>query len=210
MKHYSIKLVLLQLLHLPLEVASRYRQDRCTRHAAALSYSSLLALAPMVAIVFAMLSLFSSFEQLGNTLEDFIYRFLVPAAGDELKSYLDQFAGQAGKLTVVGLGTFLLTALLLLFSIEESFNDIWRVKKGRRLAHRVTVYWAMVSLGPLLMGASLSLSTYFLSLTVIEGVGFTQQVHSFGIAALPFLFEVLAFLLLYTVMPNAKVSLKMA
>jgi len=215
MSHYSLKPKLLQLLSqllhfpwvaFPIQVVQRYRTDRCTRHAAALSYSSLLALAPMVAIMFAMLSLFSSVEQLGNTLEDFIYSFLVPAAGDELKAYLDQFAGQAGKLSLIGLGFFLLTALLLLFNIEESFNDIWRVKKGRRLAHRVTVYWAMVSLGPLLMGASLSLSTYFLSLTVIEGVGFTKQVYSAGVAALPFLFEMLAFLLLYTVMPNVRVS----
>jgi len=205
MTDYSLKTTLLQLFEIPILVAKRFRSDRLTRHAAALSFSSLLALAPMMAIAFSMLSLFSSFEQLGGQLEDFIYRFLVPAAGDELRGYIEQFAGQAGKLTVVGLAFFLLTALLLLFNIEESFNDIWGVGQGRTLGSRLAVYWALVSLGPLLMGASLAISTYLLSLNIIAG-----QVQSAGLILLPFLFEVLAFMLLYLVMPNVRVSLSHA
>ena len=205
MTDYSIKTRLLQLFDLPIAVLKRFRSDRLTRHAAALAFSSLLALAPMLAIAFAMLSLFSSFEQLGSTLQDFMYEFLVPAAGEDLRQYLDQFAGQAGKLTVVSLVMFLLTALLLLSTIEQSFNDIWRVEKGRRLSAKVTVYWALLSLGPLLMGASLAISTYLLSLTVANGVHFSQQIQSVGVALLPFIFEMLAFLLLYLVMPNVRV-----
>jgi len=206
MTDYSIKKTLLQLFDFPLAVMRRFRSDRLPRHAAALSFSSLLALAPMVAIAFSMLSLFASFEQLGNAFQDFVYQFLVPAAGDDLREYLDKFAGQAGKLTVIGLVLFLLTALLLLFNIEESFNDIWGIEQGRSMTARITVYWALVSLGPLLMGASLTISTYLLSLTVANGAQFAGQVQSFGIVLLPFLFEVLAFLLLYLVMPNVRVS----
>ena len=120
----------MQILYFPRDVANRMRADRLTRHAAALSFSSLLALAPMMAIALAMISMFASFEQMGPQLEEFIYQFLAPTAGVELKVYLAQFADQAGKLTVFGLAFFLLTALLLLFNIEESFNDIWRVKRG--------------------------------------------------------------------------------
>ncbi|MBT8114113.1 MAG: YihY family inner membrane protein [Arenicella sp.] len=210
MADYSIKQSLIQLFDLPIAVAKRFRSDRLTRHAAALSFSSLLALAPMVAIAFAMLSLFSSFEQLGSAFEEYIYSFLLPAAGQDLQQYIEQFAGQAGKLTVIGLVFFLLTALLLLFTIEESFNDIWRIKKGRSMTARVTVYWALVSLGPLLMGASLTISTYILSLTVAAGAGFADQVQSLGVVLLPFLFQILAFLLLYLVMPNVRVSLSHA
>ncbi len=207
MKNYSLKNSLLQLFEVPIAVLLRFRTDRLTRHAAALSFSSLLALAPMVAIAFSMLSLFASFEDLGSGFEDFIYQFLVPTAGEDLKQYIDQFAGQAGKLTVFGLTFFLLTALLLLFSIEESFNDIWRVKKGRNMTSRLTVYWALVSLGPLLMGASLTISTYLLSLSFSDGDDFVGQVHSLGVLLLPFILESLAFLLLYLVMPNVRVSL---
>jgi len=189
-------------------VLRRFKTDRCPRHASALAFSSLLALAPMMAIALSMLSLFSSFEQVGTQLEDFIYRFLVPTAGDEVRAYLDQFAGKAGRLSLFGLIFFLVTALLLLFTIEESFNDIWRIKKGRSLGQRITTYWALISLGPLLMGVSLSISTYLLSVNVLEGFGYVKQVQSLGISALPILFEVLAFLLLYLVMPNAKVRFK--
>jgi len=207
MSNYSLKKTLLQLFDIPIAVGKRFRSDRLTRHAAALSFSSLLALAPMMAIAFSMLSLFSSFEQLGSSFESFIYQFLVPTAGEDLREYIDQFAGQAGKLTIIGLGFFLLTALLLLFNIEESFNDIWGVGQGRSITARLTVYWALVSLGPLLMGASLAISTYLLSLTVSAGAEYASQVQSIGVVILPFLFEMLAFLLLYLVMPNVRVSL---
>ncbi len=176
-------------------------EDRLPRHAASLAFSSLLALAPMMALALAMLSLFSPLEQLGGQLEGFIYQYLVPTASDDVKLYLDQFAGQAGKLSLFGLVFFFLTAILLLATIESSFNDIWRLKQGRSFTARLTVYWALVSLGPFLMGASLSLSTYFLSLSI-----FTGQVQSAGLVLLPWLLVVLAFLLLYLIMPNVRVT----
>lgn len=191
-----------------LEVVRKFKHDRLTRHASALSFSSLLALAPMMALAFSMLSLFSSFEEIRTVLENFIFQFLVPTAGEDVRNYIEQFAGQAGKLTFIGLIFFFLTALLLLFTIEESFNDIWGVKKGRSLGARLTVYWALISLGPLLMGAGLSTSVYLLSMATHGGdstlnSGFTL----FGVGFLPFAFEMLAFLLLYLVMPNVRVSL---
>lgn len=201
---YSLKKTLLQIFDVPIAVLKRFRSDRVLRHASSLAFSSLLALAPMVAIAFAMLSLFSSFEQLGSSFETLIYKFLLPTAGAELKTYIEQFAGQAGQLTLVGIFFFLLSALILLSSVEQSFNDIWRVEKGRSLISRITIYWALISLGPLLMGASLSISTYFFSLSIWGGLG--SHVNSIGILLLPFLFEALAFMLLYLVMPNVRVS----
>jgi len=201
---YSLKKTLIQIFEVPIAVLRRFGSDRVMRHASSLAFSSLLALAPMVAIAFAMLSLFSSFEQLGGAFEQFIYKFLLPDTGDDLKTYIEQFAAQAGKLTLVGAFFFLLTALLLLTSIETSFNDIWGVKKGRSFTARITVYWAMISLGPLLMGASLSVSTYIFSYSF--GVSIADQVTSIGLKLLPFLLEALAFMLLYLVMPNVRVS----
>ncbi|MEO0368811.1 MAG: YihY family inner membrane protein, partial [Pseudomonadota bacterium] len=205
---YSLKQGVAQLLELPNAVLSRYQNDRILRHAAALSFNSMLALAPMMALGFAVLSMFTSFEQIGTQLETFIYRYLVPAAGDELQAYLQQFAGQAGKLTLVGLVFFLLTALLLLFSVEDSFNDIFRVPKGRPMVARLTVYWALITLGPILMGASLTMSTYFLSISVFGEGEIVTQVRSFGLWVLPFVLETLAFFLLYLVMPHYQIRLR--
>jgi membrane protein len=210
MTDYSLKKTLLQLFDLLASIGRRFRSDRLTRHAAALSFSSLLALAPMMALAFAMMSLFASTQEMGGVLEDFIYQFLVPTAGDDLRMYLGQFADQAAKLTIVGLAFFMLTALLLLSNIEESFNDIWRVRKGRSFSARLTVYWALLSLGPLLMGASLAISTYLLSAPFLAEQGVSAQASSFGIWSLPYLFEMLAFLLLYLVMPNVRVKFRHA
>jgi Predicted membrane protein len=201
MSNYSPKPLLAQLLKLPSAVWARMAEDRLPRHAASLAFSSLLALAPMMALALAMLSLFTPLEQLGGQLESFIYQYLVPTVSDDVKIYIDQFASQAGKLSLFGLVFFVLTAILLLATIESSFNDIWRVRQGRTLTARLTVYWALVSLGPLLMGASLSLSTYFLSLSI-----FTGQVQSAGLLLLPWLLVVAAFLLLYLIMPNVRVA----
>lgn len=206
MTDYSLKASLIQLFAVPLAVARRFKSDRVTRHAAALSFSSLLALAPIVAIAFSMLSLFSSFDDLSGSFEAFIYQFLLPATGDDLSQYIQQFKGQAGKLTIFGLCAFLFTALLLLANIEQSFNDIWGASKGRSMASRLMVYLALVSLGPLLMGASLTISTYLLSMTVIAGEEFSEHLRSAGVLLLPVVLETLAFLLLYLVMPNVRVS----
>jgi len=201
MGDYSLKAKLTQLFDIPIAVIQRFRSDRLPRHAASLAFSSLLALAPMMAIALVILSL-SSFDDMAVLVEDFIYQFLVPAAGDEVKLYLEQFATRAGKLTAVGAGAFLLTALLLLSNIESSFNDIWRVEQGRSLSAKLTVYWSLVTLGPLLMGASLTMSAYVMSLSV-----FTGQVASIGTVMVPIFLMALAFLLLYLVMPNVRVSL---
>jgi len=199
MGDYSLKAKLTQLFDIPIAVIQRFRSDRLPRHAASLAFSSLLALAPMMAIALAVLS---SFEDMGTLVENFIYQFLVPAAGDDVKVYLDQFATGAGTLTAVGAGAFLITALLLLSNIESSFNDIWRVEKGRSLPAKLTVYWSLVTLGPLLLGASLTMSAYVMSLSI-----FTGQVASVGALMVPILLMTLAFLLLYLVMPNVRVSL---
>jgi len=191
MGDYSLKAKLTQLFDIPIA-------DRLPRHAASLAFSSLLALAPMMAIALAVLS----YGDMEVVVEDFIYQFLVPAAGDDVKLYLDQFASGAGKLTAVGGGAFLLTALLLLSNIESSFNDIWRVEEGRSLSSKLTVYWSLVTLGPLLMGASLTMSAYVMSLSV-----FTGQVASIGSVLVPMVLMASAFLLLYLVMPNVRVSL---
>ncbi len=210
LRDYSPKEWAMQIFKLPIDVWQRFQTDRLTRHAAALSFSSLLALAPMMAIALAMVSMFASFEQMGTQLEAFIYQFLVPAAGDDLKVYLEQFAGQAGQLTVIGLAFFLITALLLLFNIEESFNDIWRVHRGRTIVSRLTIYWALITLGPLLMGASLTLSTYLLSAQVLPDGNVFAGLRKVGLSSLPFVLEAVAFLLLYLIMPHAQVRVRHA
>ncbi len=184
----------------------RFKQDRCTHHAAALSFSSLLALAPLLVIAFALFSVFAPLESMGKNLETFIYQYLVPDAGLDIQGYLDSFAQKARSLTAVGLFTFLLTAVILLYNIEESLNVIWKSQTRRKLIHRFTIYWTMLTLGPILMGAGLSLSTYALSLNIINSVDEIISIKLFLLKALPIFFGFVAFSMLYIIMPNREIK----
>ncbi len=186
-------------------VARRFLDDRCLRSASALSFATVLSLVPLVAVVFGSLSMFPVFSRWGEALRDFIYRNFVPTAGDVILGHLERFAGTSGQLTTVGLVALVLSALMLLATIEEAFNDVWHVHRGRSLVQRVLAYWTVLTLGPLLMGASLSLTSYLLSVSLIPDQAVLAKAHSVFLRVLPFIFEVLAFMLLYLVVPNCSV-----
>jgi len=163
-----------------------------------------------MAICFALLSVFAPLESMGADLENFIYQYLVPDAGLDIRQYLTDFSGQTGKLTTIGLFTFLLTAIFLLYSIEESLNVIWKSTTRRKLVQRFLIYWALLTCGPILMGAGLSLSTYALSLDVLNKL---DNIVSFKVTllqTLPVMFEAIAFSMLYIIMPNHDTKLKHA
>jgi membrane protein len=186
-------------------VARRFWDDHCQTNASALSFATLLALVPLAAVVFSTLSIFPVFERLAAAAEEFVYRNFVPTAGDVIRTHVQQFTQQTGRLTAVGLVFLFISALLLLFTIEETLNKIWRVERGRGLVQRVLAYWAVLTLGPLLMGASLSLTSFFVSTTIMSEQGSLAAARGAFLSVLPFVFEVLAFVMLYVVVPNRKI-----
>ena len=187
----------------------RYFDDHVQTNAAALAFTSVLALVPAAAVMFSMLSVFPVFQDWATELETFVYDNLVPAAGDVVQSHLQEFIGQTGKLTAFGLLLLLVSALLLLFTIEETLNKIWRVENSRSVMQRLLSYWAVLTLSPLLMGASLSLTSYLVS-TALQGDGNVAEARGWFLGVLPFLFETLAFVLLYTAVPNKPIRFKHA
>lgn len=195
-----------QIAHFAISVLKRFEHDRCFRVASALAFTTLLALVPLVTVIFSMLSLFPVFEQWSGELEAFLFKNFVPTAGEAVRSYVLEFSNQAGRLTAVGLIFLLLSTLLLLATIEDAFNDIWRVKRGRMLFQRLLVYWAVVTLGPLLTAVSLSMSSALLSMTIFSDqsliAGLTQTLLKY----LPLLFELGAYILFYKAIPNTEVK----
>ncbi len=189
-------------------VSRRLQEDKCLRVAAALSFTTLLALVPLITVAFSMLSVFPVFEQWSGAFEDFMYRNFVPAAGDIVRENLTRFSQQAGKLTAVGLVVLLLSALFLLATVEDNFNEIWRVHRGRSVFQRLLVYWAVISLGPLLIVASLSVSSYVLSLSFLPDQRIYQGFMSHFLPVLPFLLETIAFVLFFMAMPNCSVRFR--
>jgi membrane protein len=177
----------------------------CPQSAAALTYMSLFAVVPMLTLMYSMFSLVPAFQELGGQVEEFIFSKFLPSSGQEITGYLSEFSSQARKLSVAGVAIIFLTALLMLSNIEKTFNHIWATTGGRKGLAGFLVYWAILSLGPLLLAIGMIMSTYLMSLRLV-----VAEVDSLGLVALlfsylPWLLTWLAFTLLYVAVPNCKV-----
>lgn len=186
-------------------IAQRFSDDGCTRMAASLSYTSLLAIVPLTAIAFSMLAAFPVFEATRETFQDVVFSNFLPQSAEAMREYLDQFVKNTASLTAVGIIGLALTAVLLLGSIESSLNMIFRVSRPRALVPRLLVFWALITLGPLLLGASFSLSTYFFAATKWMGV---ESMGDFPLLTrmLPTLIMIVVFTVFYAVIPNRPIT----
>ncbi len=187
----------------------RFIADQGTNNAAALTYTTLFAVVPMMTVTFSMLSAIPAFQDTGEQIQNFIFRNFVPSAGETLQQYLRDFTTQARKLTWVGVVVLAATAFWMLVTIEKTFNTIWRVRQPRRGVSSFLLYWAILSLGPLLLGGGFAISTYITSLSLISGPDALLGVQAL-LKFMPLLFSVAAFTLLYATVPNARVPLRHA
>ena len=142
----------------------RFREDHLSLTASSLTFTTLISLVPLVTVMLALFTAFPIFARFQVTLQQYFLQSLVPDnIARPVLMALTQFAGKANKLGGAGLVVLGLTALALVFTIDRTLNGIWRVPKPRPLAQRVLVYWTALTLGPLLLGASLSLTSLALS-----------------------------------------------
>ena len=147
----------------------RFREDRLGLTASSLTFTTTIALVPLITVALAVFTAFPMFAKFQDVLQRWLIESLVPDnIARQVLGYLNQFAGKASRLGVAGLAILLGTALALIFTIDRTLNSIWRVKKRRPFGQRVLVYWAAVTLGPLLLGASLSITSY--AITASKGV----------------------------------------
>ena len=187
----------------------RFNEDRGLQTAGALSYTTLLALVPLLTVTVYALSAFPVFGSLSGRIHDFIFTNFIPATGEVVQKYLEQFAQKAARLTTVGVLFLFVTALMVMDTIDQTLNDIWRIKVKRKRIASFTVYWAVLTLGPLLVGLSLATTSYLASLPLIqETVG--GNVKAMLLGFLPFVFTVAAFTVLYTLVPNCPVRIRHA
>jgi membrane protein len=159
-------------------LARRFREDRLGLTAGSLTFTTLLALVPLATVVLALFSAFPMFAGFQAALERFFVQSLVPEtiAGPVMGALTD-FAAKANRLGAAGLLVLVATALALLLTIDRTLNSIWRVRQPRPIAQRVLVYWAALTLGPLVVGVSLSAtsqaltSSHGMALVLPGGVG---------------------------------------
>ena len=187
----------------------RFLADRGISSAAALTYTTLFAVVPLMTVTFATLSAVPAFQGVGEQIQDFIFRNFVPSTGAAVQEYLKGFTEQARQLTWIGVLALAVTAFMMLVNIEQAFNTIWRVRKSRRGVSSFLLYWAILSLGPLLLGSGFAISTYLGSSTLLSGPHALAGVKIL-LGFTPLLFSVAAFTLIYATVPNASVPLKHA
>lgn len=142
----------------------RFREDRLGVTASSLTFTTTIALVPLATVMLAIFSAFPIFSKFQGALERYFLQALVPdSIAKPVLLALTQFASKADRLGTVGLAVLVITAVALMLTIDRTLNAIWRVRKPRPIAQRVLVYWAAATLGPLLLGISLTMTSYALS-----------------------------------------------
>lgn len=151
----------LQTLH---TFRQRFREEKLGLTAGSLTFTTLISLVPLLTVMLAIFTAFPMFSSFQSSLEQYFLKSLIPPnIAKPVLGALTQFAAKANKLGAVGLVALGVTALALMLTIDRTLNAIWRVQRPRPMAQRVLVYWAAMTLGPLLLGGSLTLTSYAVS-----------------------------------------------
>lgn len=149
-------------------VVRRFHAERLPQTAAALSFATLLGLVPMIAVAAALIDLLPFTTSLGAALEKFLLTNLLPdkAAGSTIARHVGQFAQRAEHVTIAGIAMLTVTALIQMFTLEETFDTIWKVRAGRSVIRRLAMHTLALLLGPLVFGGSLTGLTYLASVSL--------------------------------------------
>lgn len=195
-----------QVQHLIRFAARRLDEERLPQVAGSLTFTTVLALVPILTIALAIFTTFPLFNTFRASLEAYFVQNLMPRGiANTILGYLTQFSSKATRLSAVGAVALIVTAVMMMLMIDRVFNQIWRVKTKRPITQRVLVYWAIVTLGPLLIGASITLTSYLFT----AGSGAVRNIPFLGgvlYSSISILLTTVAFTSLYIVVPNRLVE----
>lgn len=183
----------------------RLREERLPQVAGSLTFTTVLALVPMLTIALAIFTTFPIFSTFRASLEAYFIQSVMPKSiASTILGNLSQFASKATRLSAFGAVGLILTTVIMMFTIDRAFNHIWRVKATRPFTQRLVVYWAIMTLGPLLIGVSITVTSHLFTAT-----GVLAEQSATGIIAYTLISVLLttgAFTLLYVVVPNRRVD----
>ncbi len=183
----------------------RFIDDKCFETAGALSYTTLVSLVPLIVASLAIFAAFPAFADARSTLVEFVFSNFVPAAGERVQEYLNGFADNASKLTGISVLVMFFSALSMMVSIEDRLNRIWRVQRQRGWVSRLLLYWAALTLGPVLIVGGLAVASYATALPILNEAAGTLGLRQRLVGTLPFLVTFLTLMLIYLVVPNRRV-----
>ena len=187
----------------------RIKQEQLQVVAGYLSYVSLMSLVPLMVVALSIATAFPIFAEIHHSVEQFVYDNFVPTASDVVQQYLSSFVDNASKMSAVAISFVFVVALLLISAIDKIFNNIWKVTKKRRVITSFSMYWMILTLGPLLVGASIAITSYIVSLVSL-GIDDSFGITNLFFRLLPLFSSMAAFVLLYMLVPNTNVPFKFA
>jgi len=191
--------------HYLLFLWKRCQQDNIKVPAGHLAYVTLLSIVPFLAVIFYMLSAFPMFSELNKIMEDLIFNNFVPTSGNAIQEHVGGFIENTKKMSMMGIASLIVIALLLISTIDQTINRIWRCTNKRSIVQAFTIYWTILSLGPIILGSSIALSSYLLGIVQEQGgLSVGQQLLSF----MPFIIAWLTFTGIYTLVPHQRVSFR--
>lgn len=185
---------------------SRFEANGNRKSAAALTLVTLFAIVPLMTAGYSVLTIFPQFSGFLDQFHQFFFKHFFPASSSEMSEVLTGFATQAKNLTFIGLVLLLISAISLMFTIENAFNQVWRVS-SKRFGRRVVYYWLVILVGPALLAFGFLMSSYLLSSRLwLEHVESVFHIYDYLVALLPFILSVTAFTLMYYFLPSCKVK----
>jgi membrane protein len=180
----------------------RLTEERISEVAASLTFTTVLALVPVLTIAFAIFTTFPLFTTFRDSLDAYFMQILMPKGlSNTILDYLSQFAAKASRLSAVGAVFLIVTAIMMFGTVDRTLNQIWRVTEPRPFLQRMVIYWAVMTMGPLLLGASLSFASELSPLMSLLGRE-TALLRTTLMVLVSLAFSTLAFALLYLTVPN--------
>jgi len=196
-----------RLLRFAGALVHRFIDDHGVQTAGSLTFTTLLSLVPLLTVALSLSTAFPVFHDGSKALEAYVVENFLPEASGvkAIAGQITEFTAKAGQLTAIGLVFLVVTAIMLMLTMDESMNRVFRVQRPRPLAQKVLMYWGVLTLGPVLIGMSLSLTTFLVgaSLGVLRLGAFAQDV----LRLVPFLFTWAALTMIYLVVPNRRIAL---
>ncbi len=186
------------------QMVEQFLEHDCLSAAAALTYTTLFAVVPLMTVTYTFFSILPEYAHLGEQVQTFIFQNFVPGSSDVVQDKLNEFTTRARNLTAVGFVFLFITSFLMLVTIEKSFNMIWHVPEPRKGLQRFLLYWGVLSLGPACVVAGMLSSLYILGLPLVsdlDAVGLGEMLLSY----LPVLLSLAGFTVLYYAVPNCHV-----
>ncbi|WP_448569637.1 virulence factor BrkB family protein [Thalassotalea ganghwensis] len=188
---------------------SKVKTEQVHVSAGYLSYVTLMSLVPLMVVMLSVMTAFPIFAEIKEMIENFVYANFVPAAGDVVKEHISGFVANASRMSAIAISFLFLFALLLISAIDKTLNNIWKITRKRRVITALSMYWMILTLGPVLVGSSIVATSYIVSLVSLGDYDIFG-ISNYLIRSLPLVASMGAFLILYMIVPNKVVKFKYA